>query len=139
MCFHCSHQAGEFVYHEVTGRSAGQVARDEGAARVLDNAGQEWRDRIAFLIDDLARSRPDFTADDVRAAVHLAGLGEPHHANAYGAAMLAAARRGSIRKTGQLRQSSRAEANSHSNPVWGSLIYRVPQEVDLLAEQLEVW
>lgn len=92
MCFHCSHQAGEFVYHDIRPRSAGQVARDEGTARVLDNAGQEWRDRIAFLIDDLARSRLDFTADDVRAAVQVAGLAEPHSPNAYGAAMLAAAR-----------------------------------------------
>ena len=137
LCFHCSHQAGEFVYHEMAeGRTLGRAARDEGAATVLQNAGDAWRDRVAFLIDDLARSRPDLTADDVRAAALRTGLGDPHHHNAWGAALLAASRRGSIRRTMTLRASTRKEANAHSNPVWSSLLYR---ETAPIYTQQEVW
>lgn len=129
-CHACALELNEPAYAPIghnrphpTGRTLGQAARDEGAARVLENAGQEWRDRIAFLIDGLARRLPDLTADDVRAEVERTGMDQPHHVNAYGAAMLAAARRGSIRRTMQLRYSERPEAHSHGNPIWDSLIY----------------
>jgi DNA-binding IclR family transcriptional regulator len=67
------------------------------------------------------------------------GAGQPHHANAWGAAMLAAAKRGSIRRTMTLRQSGRAEANSHANPVWASLIHEPKGMAIRAEEQLEVW
>lgn len=145
-CWHCSHQSGEISYVPIGhdrptphGRTIGQAARDEGAARVLANAGREWRDKIAFLIDGLARRLPDLTADDVRAEVARTGMDEPHHVNAYGAAMLAAAKRGSIRRTMTLRQSGRAGANSHANPVWQSLIHGPKGMAIRAEEQLEVW
>jgi hypothetical protein len=145
-CWHCSHQSGEISYVPIGhsrraphGRTIGQAARDEGAALVLENAGQEWRERIAGLIDDLARRLPDLTADDVRAEAVRVGAGQPHHANAWGAAMLAAAKRGSIRRTMTLRQSGRAEANSHANPVWASLIHEPKGMAIRAEEQLEVW
>lgn len=124
-----------------SGLTLGRQARDEGTTLVLENAGQEWRDRIAFLIDGLARRLPELTADDVRAEVERTGMGEPHHVNAYGAAMLAAAKRGSIRRTMRLKLSERAEAHSHSNPCWLSLIYEPEHAAPLppLYEPSEVW
>jgi hypothetical protein len=124
-----------------SGLTLGQAARDEGTALVLENAGQEWRDRIAFLIDGLARRLPELTADDVRAEAESTGMDQPHHANAWGAAMLTAARRGSIRRTMQLRASTRREANAHANPLWLSLIYEPDPITPLtpLYEPSEVW
>ena len=120
-----------------SGLTLGRQARDEGTALVLENAGQEWRDQIAFLIDGLARRLPELTADDIRAEVERTGMDQPHHVNAYGAAMLSAARRGSIRRTMTLRPSTRREANAHGNPIWLSLIYE-PATTPLY-EQSEVW
>lgn len=124
-----------------SGLTLGQAARDEGTARVLENAGDEWRDRIAFLIDGLARRLPELTADDVRAEAERVGMEPPHHHNAWGAALLAAGRRGSIRRTMVLRASVRREANAHSNPVWLSLIYEPESTPTLttLYEPSEVW
>lgn len=123
------------------GHTLGQAARDEGTARVLENAGQEWRDQIAAVIDGLARSRPDFTADDVRAEAERAGVPPPHHHNAWGAAMQAAAKRDVIQRTNETRSSERAAANAHRNPVWRSLIYQPePLTMPLYApEPEEVW
>lgn len=124
-----------------TGHTLGQAARDEGTARVLENAGQEWRDQIAAVIDGLARSRPDFTADDVRAEAERAGLPPPHHYNAWGAAMQAAARRDVIERTNLLVQSMRPDARAHANPSWRSLIYQPePLSMPLCApEPEEAW
>ncbi len=124
-----------------SGLTLGRQARDEGTALVLENAGQEWRDRIAFLIDGLARRLPEFTADDVRAEAERVELDPPHHHNAWGAALLSAARRGSIRRTMTLRPSTRREANAHGNPIWLSLIYEPEQAAPLppLYEPSEVW
>lgn len=124
-----------------SGLTLGRQFRDEGTALVLENAGQEWRDKMAFLIDGLARRMPDLTADDVRAEVERTGTDQPHHVNAYGAAMLAAAKRGSIKRTMTLRQSERPEAHSHGNPIWLSLIYEPESTPTLtpLYEPSEVW
>ncbi len=121
--------------HDLT---LGRMARDEGMALVLENVGQEWRDRIAFLIDGLARRLPELTADDVRAEADRVGMDPPHHHNAWGAVMLSAAKRGSIQRTTSPRASVRVEAHRHSNPVWRSLLYE-PAATTPLYEQSEVW
>ncbi len=148
LCWTCSAELGQNAYlpigHDCRhpfGHTLGQAARDEGTARVLENAGQEWRDQIAALIDSLARRLPDFTADDVRAEAERTDVPPPHHHNAWGAAMLAAARRGVIQRTMQLRPSERAEANGHSNPIWRSLTYsHEPLSMPLYAPTPEeVW
>jgi hypothetical protein len=100
----------------------GKAARDEGIRRVAVNAG-EWRERASEMIEGLARRLPDFTADEVREEAERVGLGEPHHFNAWGAVMMAAARRGLIRKTMTVRPSQRKEAHGHCNPVWRSLVF----------------
>lgn len=97
--------------------NTGDAGRDRGAAVVLDNAGA-WRAAALDAIEQLARECPEFTADDVRER----GTEQPHHANAWGAAMLTAARNGWIRATDRTRKSVRAAAHAHRNPIWESLL-----------------
>jgi hypothetical protein len=101
---------------------AGKKARDEGIQRVAENSG-EWRERAAEMIEAMAERLPDFTADEVREEADRIKLGDPHHANVWGAVMMAAARRGLIEKTMTVRPSARPEAHGHCNPVWRSRVF----------------
>lgn len=98
----------------------GLRARNAGAATVLENAGPDWSEEIQGVIATIAGEVPGlpFTADDVRARAMGRGIPEPHHPNAYGAAMLAAARAGIIRATGGFRRSERAGARGRMLAEW---------------------
>lgn len=96
----------------------GLQARNQGAARVLEHAGDGWQSDIRRVIYDLASRRLEFTSDDVRAEAQQAGIPEPHHPNAYGAALLAAAHAGLIIDTGRVARSERPEARGRKVAVW---------------------
>lgn len=131
LCLACSKRAKAVAYAPIGhsrphphGLTLGQAARDEGMARVMANAGADVMDAHLALIEDLARSMPELTADDVRAAAAERRLMRPHSPNAYGAYMRTAARRGYIERTNLLVQSTRPDAHAHANPSWRSLLYQ---------------
>lgn len=88
-------------------------ARDEGVDRVDANSHQQWMDAVDAEIRNLASFGLAFTSDDVRAA----GLGEPHHDNAWGARFIAAAKRGEIVKVGH-QQSTRRSGHARTIAQW---------------------
>lgn len=103
---------------QTTFLAPGIQARNQGAARVLDNAGDPWSEATRRIITRLAATGHRFTSDDVRAEAQQAGIPEPHHPNAYGAALLAAAHAGLIIDTGRVARSERPEARGRKVAVW---------------------
>lgn len=77
-----------------------------------------WIARTVAVIARLIEERSEITADEVREAARAAGIPEPTHRNAWGAAMRTAAGRGLIARTDRVRASRRAAAHAHLNPVW---------------------
>jgi hypothetical protein len=138
-CPSCTHQHNAFAYAPIghtrphpSGLTLGRQFRDEGMALVVENAGPDVMDAHLALIEDLARTMPELTADDVRAAALERSLVPPHSPNAYGAYMRIAAGRGYIKRTNLLIQSSRPDARAHANPAWRSLLFTAtpqPSEV----------
>ena len=100
---------------------AGEARKIEGIEQVLANERREWRQRALARIVRLAEQHRTFTADEVREA--CSDIEPPHHPNVWGAVMHKAIRAGIIRRTGELRRSTRKAAHSHSNPVWESLLW----------------
>lgn len=98
--------------------TAGLAARTAGAARVLGNTDDGWTASIIDVVRDLTRTLPELTADDVRAEALRRGIPEPHHPNAYGAALLNAARAGYIVGTGRVVRSGRSAARARQLTVW---------------------
>ena len=90
-----------------------RAARDEGVDRVDTSSHQQWVDAVDAEIRHLADFGLEFTSDDVRAA----GLGEPHHDNAWGARFIAAKRRGEIVRVGY-RQSTRPAGHARPVSIW---------------------
>lgn len=97
--------------------SEGRRRRDVGTARVLENSG-DWKDQAAEVVRFVASSLPSFISDDVRAHAALRGVPEPPNANAWGAAIRSAERRGWVVWTGQVAQSNRPEAHARLVKVW---------------------
>lgn len=98
--------------------AAGLAARNAGAARVLANTDDGWTANIIDVVRDLTRTLPELTADDVRAEALRRGIPEPHHPNAYGAALLNAAHAGLIVGTGRSVRSERRAARGRQLAVW---------------------
>lgn len=92
--------------------------RDDGIAAVSE-ADPEWIEDILEVIAILATypNRP-ITSDDVREVALDAGIPEPHHPNAWGAAMRTAALRGIIEPTDRTVKSSRPAAHRRRLVVW---------------------
>lgn len=91
-----------------------RAARDEALGRVALNA-EAWLEDAGFIISALARTREEFTTDDIWA--RLNGL-EPPDCRAMGAAMRRAKREGLIDKTGEYRESRRAGCHCRPVAVW---------------------
>jgi hypothetical protein len=69
-------------------RDTGKSRRDEGTKRVLNNAGEKWREDYRAAISKWYASLPvgsQFTGEKLREAVKKAGVDDPHHVNAWGA------------------------------------------------------
>ena len=90
---------------ETCARGEGEEAKQEGQHRVTENQQAEWKADVAVIIEQLARRPNGFTGDDVRELASTAGIGEPTHPNAWGAAMSAAAKRGLIQAVGYERSA----------------------------------
>jgi hypothetical protein len=94
-----------------------KAGRDKGMASAEQHSGEEWADYADQFIEDYARSHRTVFVDDLWDA----GLVEPPSPRALGPRMLAASRRGLIRKTDRVRPSVRSHLTG--KPIWISLIY----------------
>ncbi|MCA8950229.1 MAG: DUF4118 domain-containing protein [Planctomycetes bacterium] len=77
-----------------------------------------WRTAVDDVLVGLAKAGEPFTITDVRATAAALGIGEPEHANAWGAVVTAAKRRGLIAKTGRLLRSEREGRNAGLIAEW---------------------
>ncbi|MCR9248696.1 MAG: hypothetical protein NXI31_27015 [bacterium] len=62
---------------------------------------ETWRTCVAGIVAEFASGGQPFTSADVRTVAGARGVGEPEHANAWGAAMAAAHKQSLITKTGR--------------------------------------
>lgn len=99
-------------------------ARDAGMKSALDNSGA-WKHTAQAAIEYLAKTGKQFTAEDVR---EIAG-DPPGHYNAMGAAIRAAAQRGSIRKVG-FRKATRESLHATELAVWEGIDTQERRETD---------
>jgi hypothetical protein len=81
-------------------------------------AGEEWRAKATEIVEELALTRPTFTADDV----WLAGLEKPAEGRALGGVMRAARAAGLIASTGRYVPSIIPTNHSKPQAVWSSLV-----------------
>jgi hypothetical protein len=96
--------------------------KERGQKRVLFHSGDDWKEKALEVIREAALRHTEFTFDRVRAIAIESGLVDPHHPNAWGAAMSAAFKKGWIRRTGQYRPSSNISAHGRMLAVWKSLL-----------------
>lgn len=93
------------------------------------NARDRWRAIVGGVVAELAIQGEPFSSNDVRACATERGVGEPHHPNAWGAAMTSAYRRGLIEKTGCSVKSKGSARNSARIAEWvGCLTRPMPAE-----------
>lgn len=89
-----------------------------GQKSVLENAGEEWREKAREVALDVARRNPVFTADDIRVEAQARGIGEPRSPNAWGSLISHLGREGCIRKTGNYRPSRIVKSHARMLAVW---------------------
>lgn len=97
--------------------------KTRGIETVLQNERNDWRNLAYHELVGVARRLPEFTADDVRAAIDRANLGDPHHPNVFGALMKRAQLEGVAEITDRTKMSERKDAHRHRNPVWRSRVH----------------
>lgn len=90
--------------------------KDKGITKVLDNAKEEFKERVLEEIVYLASKRNVFTGEDIREACKH--LGEPTHCNFWGAIMNAAGKGKLIKKTGKYVKSKLPRSHSHMIAEW---------------------
>lgn len=93
-----------------------RAARDDGIGRVTHNVGEAWM--AGALRHLLAIPYADFTGEDVRKHLLAKGYAKPHHANAWGAVMMTAVKRGLIEKTGEYRPMKDKRSHARATPVY---------------------
>ena len=93
--------------------------KESGMRQAIDFAKLPWKDRFDLTIRRLADSGYPFTSEDVTAAAGLPrGFIQGNRNNAVGAMMNAAARRGTIRKTGKRVPSRRPTSHGAELAQW---------------------
>ena len=92
-----------------------------GTERVLENEPEPWKDRAQEIILSTARRHEFFNADDVKDRANGAGLEEPHHPNAWGAAFRVALFAGVMERTGKYMRSERTSRHASMIPQYRSL------------------
>lgn len=94
----------------------GELHEAEAAYYAEIAVHKSWHVAADRAMGYLAKTGREFTADDLRRLLDQAG--EPATPNAYGGLMMAWARRGLIRKTGQFMNSTQPKRNGGVNAVW---------------------
>lgn len=103
--------------------AAAQLARDAAIGRVEAGADPTWVERVLRVVGRVARSRAEFTTDDVWAALNGAGsaVREPR---AMGAVLRQAQRLGWCTPTDRVVPSARVVSHGRAVRVWQSRVYR---------------
>ena len=91
------------------------LARDAATARVLDNAGEDWRDAAERVFESMTDD--ELTGEDIRLACEAAGV-KPHHNNAWGAFILSLVRDGRLEATGRYRPMRAAGSHGRETKVY---------------------
>lgn len=100
---------------------AGIEARDQAIEQVEAHADPTWKLHATAAIRWLARTRPEFTTDDVWQELHVRNHGGPREPRALGALMVAAAKQGLIEPTDRYVPSQRPDCHRRPVKVWRSL------------------
>lgn len=80
-----------------------------------------WREAYRSWVGPFLACHTEFTSDEVRVWMHAAGIGEPHHHNAWGAMFNAYfVRCGRVKPTLQMRKAQRSICHAHMYRVWES-------------------
>lgn len=97
------------------------ASRDAAIAQVEHNADVAWKDEARAIVQRLARSRIEFTTDDVWICLEDSEA-ETHEPRALGAIMREAGREGLIRATNMTAPSTRPACNARPVRIWESLV-----------------
>ena len=105
----------------------GRRRRDEGMARVQENAAT-WSQAVwPLLLRIVARLDEPFTAEEVNLEIrHVAP--EPHHPNAWGALTNTAVRRGVYLKIDRTAPMTRPRSHARATPLYRRGVFAVPPE-----------
>lgn len=95
---------------------AGQRRRDEGMARALERADDDWREALRAVAIEIIEATGRVCADDVTARIGLPP--PPASRNCVGAALRAVAKKQGWLKIGT-HNSERPERHAGSQAVWG--------------------
>lgn len=98
----------------------GEANKADGMSRAWDAANSNWKAAACAIVQHLAATRSEFTADDVWAQLDQLGFTTREH-RAMGAVMRAAAVDGWIVKTDRVTPTSRPCANRRPVAIWLSL------------------
>lgn len=99
--------------------SHAQEAKDAAIQQVAENAQSAWLEQARRTTLRIAKAHPQgFTSDAVWFVLSACGYGHPTEPRAMGAVFHALARNGLIRKTGEYRDSERAECHGRPIAVW---------------------
>ena len=94
----------------------GQDLKRRGIEQVIENERIEWRLQVSRIIEETANDYRRFTVDHVQNRAAVAGVGQPHHQNAWGAAIRTALQAGVMRKTGEHVKGQRAAQHGRMIP-----------------------
>ena len=94
--------------------SSAAQERDKALERVVQGS-YSWMEKAIEAV----RLYPEKYATGEQLRIYLEEkIGHPHHYNVYGALIMACARQGILRKTGEYRPCQRKESHARVNPVY---------------------
>jgi hypothetical protein len=97
-------------------------ARNQAIEQVETNAQPTWKLHCEAAIRWLAKTRPEFTTDDVWELMNQRLNPMPHEPRAIGAMMTNAAKAGWIAPTDRYTPSARPECHRRPVKIWKSLL-----------------
>jgi hypothetical protein len=87
--------------------------RDKALNRVTRHT---WQPEALRRLQNLCKG--ELLAEEIRMKLLSSGLPQPHHANAWGALIMAASKGKLITKTGEYKASSSARSHGRHQPIW---------------------
>jgi hypothetical protein len=97
-------------------------AKNQAIEQVEQNAAPSWKLHCEAAIRWLAKTRPEFTTDDVWELMHQRMNPMPHEPRALGAMMTNAAKAGLIAPTDRYIPSARPVCHRNPKRIWKSLL-----------------
>lgn len=98
--------------------AAAKKEKAVGQERVMENQGDEWKEKALSVIADISHRLHRFSADDVREECQRRGVGEPSHKNAWGSLLRVASMRLGLKRTGRYLPSRCVSSHSRMIAEW---------------------